>query len=257
MNKCNRYLIVANRDVPIGSNRRSELYGHTNHSEKLYFKNSKSGLHKEEIIQFGNISNTFPVGAQRLSQQDDFRGPQAADSAALNSPSLERESKQARDQGTRSFCMRLMCFRMLTSSLLKTAIVLQVFASVMSFTFHCTFRHDGGIRSQAAAALHAQHGAAFDFKVSRSDFLLASSGALGASMAALLSPMAAAAKDIDPSLKGTKKDPEFEACLSKCMYLCTKPKGEEQKSRSECLPECKGSCATTKQQLMTGTPLSR
>ena len=56
----------------------------------------------------------------------------------------------------------------------------------------------------------------------------------------------------DPSLKGTKKDPAFEACLSKCMYDCTKPKGSEQKSRGECLPDCKKQCATTKTQLLKG-----
>jgi hypothetical protein len=58
----------------------------------------------------------------------------------------------------------------------------------------------------------------------------------------------------DSSLKGTKTDPKFQACLSLCMYECTKPKGSEQRSRSECLPECKQKCATTKQQLLLGTP---
>ena len=57
--------------------------------------------------------------------------------------------------------------------------------------------------------------------------------------------------------KGTKKDPVFESCLSKCMYACTKPKGDEQKSRSECLPECKKSCATTKAQLLIGDPIKK
>ncbi len=56
------------------------------------------------------------------------------------------------------------------------------------------------------------------------------------------------AKEIDPALKGTKNDPEFQACLSKCVYDCTKPKGAEQKSRGECLPECKKTCAKTKEQ---------
>ena len=65
----------------------------------------------------------------------------------------------------------------------------------------------------------------------------------------------AVAKDVDPKVKGTKQDPSYEACVSKCMYECTKPKGTEQKSRQECLPECKQTCATTKQQLMIGTPL--
>jgi len=61
----------------------------------------------------------------------------------------------------------------------------------------------------------------------------------------------------DPALKGTKKDPAYEACLSKCLYECTKPKGEEQKSRAECIPECKTKCATTKEQLLTGTPIKK
>jgi hypothetical protein len=63
-----------------------------------------------------------------------------------------------------------------------------------------------------------------------------------------------AAAAVDPSIKGTKKDPGYEACVSQCMYDCTKPKGMEQKSRQECLPDCKKECATTKQQLMIGLP---
>jgi hypothetical protein len=57
------------------------------------------------------------------------------------------------------------------------------------------------------------------------------------------------------TIAGTKQDPKYEACLSQCMYDCTKPKGMEQKSRAVCLPECKAQCATTKQQLMLGTPI--
>jgi hypothetical protein len=67
-------------------------------------------------------------------------------------------------------------------------------------------------------------------------------------------PLPAFAKD-DPSLKGTKADPEYEACMSTCIYECTKPKGVEQKSRKECIPECKQTCATSKAQLMIGTPI--
>ncbi|KAL3764460.1 hypothetical protein ACHAW5_000124 [Stephanodiscus triporus] len=52
---------------------------------------------------------------------------------------------------------------------------------------------------------------------------------------------------------GTKADPVFQACLSECVYECTKPKGQEQKSRAECIPECKVKCATSKAQLMLGT----
>ena len=84
--------------------------------------------------------------------------------------------------------------------------------------------------------------------MTRSNFLAVM--AAGTTASVLATP--AFAKD-DPSLlKGTKKDPAFEACLSKCMYDCTKPKGNEQKSRSECLPECKTQCATTKTQLLKG-----
>ena len=65
------------------------------------------------------------------------------------------------------------------------------------------------------------------------------------------------AKGVDPSLKGTKEDPAYQTCLSKCIYDCTKPKGEEQKSRGECIPECKKQCATTKEQLLMGTPIKK
>lgn len=67
-------------------------------------------------------------------------------------------------------------------------------------------------------------------------------------------PTSALAKDVDPAVKGTKSDPKYQACLSQCIYDCTKPKGDEQKSRGECIPECKQKCATSKEQLMMGTP---
>mmetsp|Transcript_4250 Transcript_4250/g.9425 ORF Transcript_4250/g.9425 Transcript_4250/m.9425 type:complete len:129 (-) Transcript_4250:39-425(-) len=81
---------------------------------------------------------------------------------------------------------------------------------------------------------------------------------IGAGCAAtfLLPTQSAIAKEIDPALKGTKADPEYQSCLSTCIYECTKPKGVEQKTRAECLPECKSKCATTKQQLLTGAPKS-
>jgi hypothetical protein len=77
--------------------------------------------------------------------------------------------------------------------------------------------------------------------------------AVGVSSSAL--PASAAETKIDPAVKGTKKDPGYESCVSQCMYECTKPKGNEQMSRSQCLPGCKKQCATTKAQLMVGTPL--
>ena len=65
------------------------------------------------------------------------------------------------------------------------------------------------------------------------------------------------AKEIDPAIKGTKADPKYQACVSECIYECTKPKGDEQKSRAECIPECKKKCATSKAQLMVGTPVNK
>ena len=70
-------------------------------------------------------------------------------------------------------------------------------------------------------------------------------------------PAFAKSKEVDPAVKGTKNDPNFEACLSQCIFECTKPKGEEQKSRKECIPECKKTCATTKEQLLTGQPVAK
>jgi hypothetical protein len=72
----------------------------------------------------------------------------------------------------------------------------------------------------------------------------------------VLFPSVAGAREVDASLKGTKNDPEFEACLSRCVYECTKAKGAEQRSRLVCLPECKASCATTKEQRLIGKPLN-
>lgn len=94
---------------------------------------------------------------------------------------------------------------------------------------------------------------------SRADFLrdvVTSAAVVTTTMAAGFSSSspAWAASSSDPSLKGTKKDPAYEACVSKCMYECTKPKVDGQKTRQECLPDCKKQCATTKEQLMKGTP---
>lgn len=87
-------------------------------------------------------------------------------------------------------------------------------------------------------------------EISRSNFLSVVGGVAAGTV--LMVPGAEAKED--PAVKGTKKDPAFEACLSKCMYDCTKPKGNEQKSRAECLPECKQQCATNKSQLLKGEP---
>uniref|UniRef100_A0A6U3ZBC6 Uncharacterized protein n=1 Tax=Ditylum brightwellii TaxID=49249 RepID=A0A6U3ZBC6_9STRA len=87
---------------------------------------------------------------------------------------------------------------------------------------------------------------------------LQSSAALLPFLVATTSPAPAfAAKEVDPSVKGTKADPAYQACVSQCLYDCTKPKGDEQKSRQECIPECKKQCATDKKQLMIGSPIQK
>lgn len=103
------------------------------------------------------------------------------------------------------------------------------------------------IRLSSSFGLQHEH-ASFSSNISRSNFLATAVGGLVAGAPA------AWARENDP-LKGTKKDPAFETCLSLCMYECTKPKGSEQKSRAECLPECKGKCATSKAQLLKGEPI--
>lgn len=87
-------------------------------------------------------------------------------------------------------------------------------------------------------------------QINRSNFL----AIVGAGVTAGVCGVPAAFANADADVKGTKKDPIFEACLSTCMYECTKPKGNEQKSRKECLPECKEKCATDKKQLLRGEP---
>ena len=84
--------------------------------------------------------------------------------------------------------------------------------------------------------------------VDRSRFL-----AIIATGGAALVPSGAFAKD-GSTKAGTKLDPDYETCMSGCLYECTKPKGAEQKSRAECRSECKEKCATSKAQMMVGTP---
>jgi hypothetical protein len=100
------------------------------------------------------------------------------------------------------------------------------------------------------AKAHRQETTRADFV--KSAFRVAAIGLLvPASLPSVPDAQAAA---VDESLKGTKKDPAYESCLSECMFYCTKPKGVEQKSRAQCLPECKVQCATTKEQLLKGSP---
>mmetsp|Transcript_7684 Transcript_7684/g.28895 ORF Transcript_7684/g.28895 Transcript_7684/m.28895 type:complete len:124 (-) Transcript_7684:433-804(-) len=79
--------------------------------------------------------------------------------------------------------------------------------------------------------------------------VLQRSGAVLASVL-LVGPQAVMAKD--ESKKGTKEDKGFQACLSKCLFECTKPPSTS--SRAECYPECKQKCATSDAQLLRGRP---
>ena len=102
---------------------------------------------------------------------------------------------------------------------------------------------------------HSPQEASNELLLGRGAFLQSSFATIaGISIISTSSP--AYAKTVDPKLKDTKDDPAYQNCISKCVYECTKPKGDEQKSRSECLPECKQKCATSKAQLMIGTPKS-
>ena len=123
---------------------------------------------------------------------------------------------------------------------LRSALVVSLFAASQAFSTSST------TTSSSTTALCAQAP-----QQTRANFL-AQAGMMVAS--ASLVPTPAWAASIDPAIKGTKKDPAYEACVSKCMYDCTKPKVEGQKSRQECLPDCKKQCATTKEQLLRGTP---
>eukprot|EP00588_Corethron_pennatum_P021293 CAMPEP_0194310808 /NCGR_PEP_ID=MMETSP0171-20130528/7794_1 /TAXON_ID=218684 /ORGANISM="Corethron pennatum, Strain L29A3" /LENGTH=141 /DNA_ID=CAMNT_0039064627 /DNA_START=166 /DNA_END=591 /DNA_ORIENTATION=- len=86
----------------------------------------------------------------------------------------------------------------------------------------------------------------------RAEFVRAVLSVVAAAPLAVAPP--AWAKGENASVAGTKSDPKYQACASTCMYECTKPKADEQKTRAECLPECKVKCATTKQQLIMGVP---
>lgn len=125
-------------------------------------------------------------------------------------------------------------------------------SSVKSFSAGPT----GGADTSSCSPSTAEHASTVDRRSAISS--LSSSIFAAGVTAAVSGPSSPAfAAEVDPALKGTKKDPAYEACLSKCLYECTKPKGEEQKSRAECIPECKKKCATTKEQLMKGTPIKK
>jgi len=63
------------------------------------------------------------------------------------------------------------------------------------------------------------------------------------------------------SSEGTKGEKKFELCVSKCIFAETRPppigssvERLEAKDRSAALADCRKSCATTKEQLLTGQP---
>jgi hypothetical protein len=113
------------------------------------------------------------------------------------------------------------------------------------------------ISLSAVAAVYFQSVAAFGVQ-SKQDVSFSPSDMSRAQFLTVLGGLTAGAAPVwakdGETMKGTKKDPSFEACLSTCMYECSKPKGAEQKSRAECLPECKEKCATSKAQLLKGDP---
>eukprot|EP00567_Pseudictyota_dubia_P004443 CAMPEP_0197438778 /NCGR_PEP_ID=MMETSP1175-20131217/5679_1 /TAXON_ID=1003142 /ORGANISM="Triceratium dubium, Strain CCMP147" /LENGTH=128 /DNA_ID=CAMNT_0042968575 /DNA_START=68 /DNA_END=454 /DNA_ORIENTATION=+ len=120
----------------------------------------------------------------------------------------------------------------------KTAALLTV-AALLQLNSSCAFSVTSGAGVPADAAAICDRRAAF---VKTAGFVV---GGIAAP---------AFAKDVDPKLKDTKADPKYQACVSQCIFECTKPKGDEQKSRAECIPECKKQCATSKEQLMIGAP---
>jgi hypothetical protein len=79
---------------------------------------------------------------------------------------------------------------------------------------------------------------------SRQNFLAAMAGGL-LTASVLASPAPVWAKEAEYT-KGSKNDPDVQAKLSVCMYECTKPKGSEQKTRAECIVECKQKCITAR-----------
>jgi hypothetical protein len=138
----------------------------------------------------------------------------------------------------------------------QSLIVLLAFFLLGGVTVSFSFGPAGAVDTSSFAATdEASASTAADITVDRRSVIYTvASSVLTTGFAA--SP-AYAKGEVDPAVKGTKKDPAYEACVSKCLYECTKPKGDEQKSRAECIPECKKTCATTKEQLMTGTPIKR
>lgn len=115
------------------------------------------------------------------------------------------------------------------------------------------FVHAADSSSSSSSNSNSNTSPATKNELSRTLFL-SDALALASFIAIVSPPTPAFAGDDSVARKGTKEDPKFQACLSLCMYDCTKPKGAEQRSRSECLPECKQKCATTKQQLLLGSP---
>ena len=106
--------------------------------------------------------------------------------------------------------------------------------------------HAASFSPAADLPTHARHPASAVAEAPRSSRRDFAAGVL----TSVLFPAAVLADD----RAGTKEDPAYKNCLSKCLYFCTKDK-VESKDRMTCLKEeCKPKCATNPQQLMLGVP---
>lgn len=83
-------------------------------------------------------------------------------------------------------------------------------------------------------------------------------------VASALACMAVGSPAFAKDSEGTKQDKKFELCVSKCIFLATKPppagsdmvRLEETSSRTrvDIIRACRIECATTKEQLLLGKP---
>ncbi|GMI02077.1 hypothetical protein TrLO_g10455 [Triparma laevis f. longispina] len=137
-------------------------------------------------------------------------------------------------------------------SLLLSAFLLLTLAS--SFTLNPSFPHSNSSPSlktkYSSTALQVRN-----HPVSRTAFLsqFGYASTLGL-LTSVLTDVKPAYAGGEEKLKGTKADPKYTNCVSECVFECTKEKGVEQKTRVECIPGCKEKCASSKAQLMLGTP---
>lgn len=62
---------------------------------------------------------------------------------------------------------------------------------------------------------------------------------------------------LQPSPANAKDGPILQSCVSECIYDCTKPKGDGQRTRAECQAECKEKCAKTRDKVVKGVPSAK